>query len=1311
MKETVRLPRVLPGILNLSELNRLLKCGEAALDWSAVEEAGEAVLHELLAGLDLSGDAHVLGLDSVPENVAAAVEHALAPSSKRSRGSSRPRRIGSGGRKGAGRPATWRAPEEAKDESVETEPRARRTEEEGGKEPDPPRVLRKLSSLEIREEIVARAVGDLLGPAGGREEEIAESNVRDRYLVGTLSPSGEELDAEEQDQLGDAGPTDDQDGRPDEESAGRSALLPSSLGMTFCVDGATEALSVTARWGRYIRQKSEIQVNEETEEPLPVWKRVPVETTSSPISLKEGPIEKWAPYPETPEVVVRGLVRRTARDWVVTLFLVNGQKKPARGSRGQDTFWLFQAELEVTDAAGAPVFTQRQLDQRGSGRDRHPMEERVTEMLYRDFAEFAVGHGVGVHWEEAPQDPSRAVRIQTTAIPRYDVPNTTPPSIDEIPALRSAELDMKVIAELPAEELAPKLLPLVDAYADWIRETGQGVEQPERRLGPYKEEAAAALAGCRAAESRIRQGIELLERDEKAAEAFRFANRAMWLQRTHTKLSEAKRRGEEVPFEEVDLPKNRLWYPFQLAFILLNLPSTTDLHHPDRSGESSAVADLLWYPTGGGKTETYLGLSAYVMALRRLQGAVEGRSGEFGVAVLMRYTLRLLTLQQFQRATALICACEHIRRQALDAGDPRWGENPYRIGLWVGRSVTPNTTEQSHEAVQQAHGDTFHKPGSAGARTGSPFQLVSCPWCGSSIEPGRDLVVEKYESGRGRTLHYCGDRLGRCLFSRSRSPKEGLPVVVVDEEIYRNLPALIISTVDKFAQMPWNGAVATLFGQVSGRCERHGFRSPELKDSDSHPKTKNGAYPPARTMEFGLLRPPDLIIQDELHLISGPLGTLVGLYETALDRLASWRVGGSLVRPKLIASTATIRRAPEQILSLFRRGVAVFPPQGLDVRDNFFSRQREPSAEVPGRLYLGICAQGRRLKAALIRTYTAFMSAAQALYDECGTNADPWMTAIGYFNSMRELGGMRRLVDDDISSRLKKMDRRGLAVRRIQPTAVEELTSRKSSTDIPSTLDRLEVPFGGAAGKPGGGRSPYDVVLATNMVSVGVDVQRLGLMLVCGQPKTTAEYIQATSRVGRRHPGLVVTVYNWARPRDLSHYEQFEHYHATFYKHVEALSVTPFAARALDRGLFSVLVSAIRLGSLEFNPNPAASAVELSHPLIQEAVKTIKDRAHAVTQRSEVADVVRRTLESRLDSWSAEVARTSSARPLGYRDTKDAKGLLKSPGAGPWDEFTCPNSMRDVEPMVALLLKDGGLDEEPEFEAQEKPTEEAEEES
>jgi hypothetical protein len=1152
------------------------------------------------------------------------------------------------------------------------------------------------SALRMRTELHKMVVADLLGPAGGEEEIVEEASVRSRYVVGLLAPKGQSVLPDEEDEgLAVAG-TDTQDGKPSSPIASAPAMLPSSMGFTFSVSAQAQTIQITARWGHYQRARSETLKDDKGEFKL-IWKRQQIEAQSAPIPLKAGRIEKWIPNKDFPEIKVNGLIRKYPNTWTVTLFLINGQEEP---KTNKDEAWVFQPELIARHPAGESIFVQRGINIKLT----EDTETQAMSMSYRRQVEFAVGHGVGIHAEKQAGEWDRACEIRTTVIPAYEVEQVDAPSVREIPALEKVQLDMSALAKQDGNGLISALMPLADAYEEWIVEQESIAASPPPDLVPYIQSAHAALETCRTTLSRIRDGINLLAADEKAAEAFRFANQAMAQQRIRSIYTREARQKENVTVEEYDIPKNRSWRPFQLAFMLLNIPALVDPTHPDRVDPTFAKADLLWFPTGGGKTEAYLGVAAFTIGLRRLQGDMGGYSGAAAVTVIMRYTLRLLTLQQFQRATALICACELLRR----ADEAQWGKEPFRIGLWVGRKSTPNTTENSAKVIRQGHG-MWNGLGSVG----TPIQLTNCPWCGKPIG-ANDVKVELFNAGRGRTIQYCSDPLGTCAFSKRQSPEEGLPIVVVDEEIYRRLPTLLIATVDKFAQMPWKGETQMLFGKVNGYCPRHGWRSPSLEDSDSHPAIKNNAekFPAVKTKPHSPLRPPDLIIQDELHLISGPLGTLVGLYETAVDRLCSWDYKSVRVRPKVIASTATIRQANQQVHNLFLREVQIFPPSGLEAGNNFFSRRRPASPEAPGRLYLGICAPGTRMKTILIRAYVAYLSAAQKLYNENGKYADPWMTLVGYFNSMRELGGMRRVTDDAVRTRLRTMDERGLSKRYIESDRIEELTSRKSATDIPRILDRLESVFEPPVeGKKNPKAAPYDVVLATNMISVGVDVNRLGLMIVASQPKATSEYIQATSRVGRAFPGMVCTVYNWARPRDLSHFERFEHYHATFYKQVEALSVTPFSPRALDRGLSGVYVSLVRLLENEFNKNENAGKVSLPNDLITAVEKEISHRAGVVAIKGKTEDLVKAMLKSRRDEWQNRASTTLDGGILSYNKygSDRAVPLLKQPTEEAETLFFCLNSLRDVEPQIKLLLNDHDMDNEPEIKIEENSAQEGRE--
>lgn len=1141
---------------------------------------------------------------------------------------------------------------------------------------------------ELRAELERLVVTDLMGPS--QPEEVLpgySAKVSDWYLLGMLAPKGTIVDPNRGD--GNELPGDDEDGAPGPEGQpAKVVLFPSSIGFTAAVDLSCSSLEVTASWGRY--EKIANPDLEAAGSARRLWQRHPAGGTVN-LPLVDGELEPpLVPDANQPDVVVRGRCRKTARCWLVTLFLVNEQLHQARNA---DERWLFQVELSVAAPDTAPVFVGRDVAL-PQGLQSDDDEVRHLDLLYRESVEFAVGHGVAVHAEVSDADPYRAVAVRSAVIPRSEVAKVEAPGPTDL-ALNAAEralladvpFDMESLAGLDGTAAAAALRPLAEAYDSWL-------DRQEARIDGLASEhtvaARRAVGDARAIAARLRIGIESLEADPVVADAFAFANNVMWQQRLHTLVGGARRNDATLSLADaeslVSATPNWSWRPFQLAFVLVNLPSLADPTHAERQLDTGTI-DLLFFPTGGGKTEAYLGLTAFTLAIRRLQGDVGGHSGEGGVGVLMRYTLRLLTAQQFQRAAALICACEVRRRQLVHAGDERWGSTPFRIGMWVGGSVSANKTQEAAQALDDLKATGW-------ARGAAPTSLLACPWCGESLDPKRDAAVDPH---RWRTLVTCGDSKGRCPFTARRSYGEGIPVVTVDEEIYRLLPDLVISTADKFAQLPWQGATAALFGRSTRRCSRHGFRTADLdvvgdhKEADRHNAV--GGLPAATTSDCLPRRPPDLIIQDELHLIAGPLGSLFGLYETAVDEIASWQLDGKPCRPKVIASTATIRRAGHQAYALFCRKLAVFPPQVIDGGDSFFAVER-PLAETPGRLYLGICGMGQRFKSVQTRVYTSLMAAAQVLYEKHGAAADPWMTTVGYFNALRELGGMKRMVDDEVTNRLRRTDRRGLARRYLNPNDVVELTSRKSSSDIPVVLDRLGVRFTGA--KPAAGEAyPVEVVLATNMISVGVDVPRLGLMVCTGQPKTTAEYIQATSRVGRdtHGPGLVITLYNWAKPRDLSHYETFEHYHQTYYRQVEALSVTPFARRALDRGLTALLVAEARHTQPAWNPRGAAQIVPVGSPAFAPIVDAARHRAELVAGIA-AADVVDMLADDRRDKWSK--LQHNPGVTLAYaRGTGDAINLLQSPESGVASVFVVPNSLREVEVAANLLLRDDDPSDDP----------------
>jgi hypothetical protein len=1208
---------------------------------------------------------------------------------------------------------------------------------------DLPQQFTDGGSYEVRGKFQELIERDLLGPWDGDTEVFKPKAMgpRERYLVGMLGPrhlpksTVDEADSTSDTESSVQGDTKGEGGGELPEvvtSQNIGRLWASSMGLSFRVGADTDVVAVAAEWGNYSRQETEDDEGKQRT----AWAREPV---AVPLEVRlDGETDYRIPLTGTdldvPCVYLAVTVRDRGHKRTVELTLVNGQQEVETNS---DTSWLFQTKLTITALDGtAPVFHPIDDPLHDAHDGLEDPEDLHLRLLYRHQLKYANGHNVAVHPHTEDQI-RRAHMLETTWLPQYNVAATAAPSGEGTP-LAGAELSMDALAEAEIETLRAGLSPLADGYTAWLdeREAELG-ELPEH----LRKTAEAAIFQARRAAERVRAGITLLTDPDaaghaQALRAFRFTNRAMADQRRHTEIGRL-RENPDVSYAEArsDVDKrgagSASWRPFQLAFVLLNLPSLTDPAHPERAADQHATVDLLFFPTGGGKTEAYLGLTAFTFAIRRLQGTVgsgeQARSGAAGVAVLMRYTLRLLTAQQFQRAAALVCAAEVMRQK----DEITWGSEPFRIGLWVGGSVSPNWWNDADEQIREAReaGD---------GKRANVLQTLSCPWCGSKLEAHRDLHPV---ADTRRVLLHCPNAEGTdaCPFSKRRS-KEGLPILTVDEEIYRYAPSLVIATVDKLAQLPWKGYAGMLFGRVREHCPRHGFRHDDLdgRTGCGGKHNKKGTLPAVASRPVPRLRPPDLIIQDELHLISGALGTTVGLFEAAIDELSTWaNPTGTETGPKFVASTATTKRAREQVRGVFGRDLEIFPPQVVDVADTFFSRQVPVTATNPGRRYLGVCAHGVRLKSAEIRLAEIVLLAGQTMFDTYGLAADPYMTLVGYFNATRELAGMRRYLDDDVATRVRRHGRaKGISNRIIGAATmltIQELTSRISSGDISDVLKRLEFGFepqldtsdrrraitenwrevyaanrgksvrskdrlephrladeSGERAKVG--RLPIDVVLATSMLQVGVDVSRFGLMVVTGQPKNTAEYIQASSRVGRDagRPGLVITLYNWTRPRDLAHYEDFEHYHATFYKQVEALSVTPYTRRSLDRGTAATFVAAVRNVVDGNSRNGDAHDVDLDGPLVQRVIDRMLRRAAAV-DGERGRDYLRERIDRLKDVWKQK--KVGNAR-LGYEKGTSQQQilvpLLHHAGSGKWQDLTVGQSMRETENDINLLLPGGG---------------------
>lgn len=1034
---------------------------------------------------------------------------------------------------------------------------------------------------------------DLVGPV--EEDEVLGESPFSYYVAGKLYPQG--MDDDVSIEMSDSTEVDDLEDSYDSPMVLSSQRRQSSMGLSFAIEAQCSNVVLSVDYATYrplSEREAEKRGYSDTFLENSSSSRIATYLQRTPHhfdvewNAREG--FKRVPLAVGAELDIRPRPIPGSNAVLVSAVLVNGNHSVKR-AEGADHLAdacnaYFQTKIKVIAIEGSKFLPTDIAKPRA-----YDDELAELEMLYRDARPFALGHGCSADWDKESDSPEW---VSTEVLPSFEVKQMKPNEFSN-----PARFSMKHLAEADVDTLVKDLTSLVDAYDEWI--AGQAV-LAKGVDASYSSLAKANVEKCQACASRMRKGIEVLAMEGAPLRAFRLANSAMLLQRFQT----MKWKGREVDEGSIR------WYPFQLGFLLMEICSFA---HPD--SEDRSIADLLWFPTGGGKTEAYLGVAAYAIFLRRL---VDPNNN--GVAVVMRYTLRLLTLQQFERASALIAACEYLRRVHDLGGDA------FTIGMYVGGALTPNTIKDATEIVQKANEGRFLKEGGP-----DPFQVRKCPWC------GRDLVSEDYEVDEARKRMYvrCSDP--DCEFHSG----DGIPAHVVDEDLYAYPPTFIVATVDKFAQVPLKEEAASLLG-VGRSCT-----------------------------------PPELIIQDELHLISGPLGTMVGVYEAALGRLCS----SNSVQPKILTSTATAKSSKQQQLCLYGKESFQFPPQGMSMRDSFFAVESS-AAEKPARLYFGVMGSDAAITNVAVRVSADLLFATRYLED-CGFSADvvdSFWTIVEYFNTLRELGGSLTSLLDSVQGQFaflastKFKDKYPISDPNARYSHILELTSRRTSSEITDAFKILDVPH-----KKGDGGDSVDFVLATNMLSVGVDIGRLGAMVVYGQPKMNSEYIQATSRVGRSAPGFVVSLLNPKRSRDRSHYEQFVGFHRALYKNVESSTLTPFSDRARDRSLHTLLVTLVRYMLPGMAKNNAASKFRSDMDGLDELKKCILDYVSNV-EPSEVKEV-----EKELDAICAEWESRIADGLVYYNPMNPATSLFKSDLED--DRFRVMHSMRSVEPSAGLFLVRG----------------------
>ncbi len=978
--------------------------------------------------------------------------------------------------------------------------------------------------------------------------------------------------------------TEEADGDPDSLSLSTAnSHRPSTMAVSFLAEFPEGSrLKVEVRAGRYHRKQVRVLGKEHTwwlRSPVLVSMEFKAEDVRSLASRRPRPVRSESHGADGLKPDVEVFVRPSHDETrLVTVCLINRMDT----TTDYHERCLFQSHLRV--AVTAPDGGPHVLPYPRRYSDSLDAEEQSLALLYSKSETFAIGHGCAADWGTDDGHTRRTSWVSAESLPVVEIPSVTADITRKDGSPLS--ISMAQLAGLePGQDGFDALSELIDRYADWVKDKRSEIHELD---AVHRSAAEVHMQHCDECVDRMRAGLVYLQRNQEARRAFELANHAVLLQQICGQNEKREIRyvpesvsfsfsREHQPLQPLKPPAGLgYWRAFQIAFLLMTIESSAEGSSPFHD-----TVELIWFPTGGGKTEAYLGLAAFVAFLGRLRNPHDS-----GVTILTRYTLRLLTAQQFLRTAGLVCAMEFIRRQTPKICD---GEE-FSIGMWLGGDVTPNNRAKALENMRALNkGDKY---------ANNLFVLTQCPWCGAQMGPIKHKAkvpravprAVGYEQHGNTVVFRCPDKTG-CAFGSH------LPVYVVDEDIYERRPTFVVGTVDKFARLAWNPAARAIFG---------------IAEDGSR-----------------MCSPPRLIIQDELHLISGPLGSMVGLYETVVEELCTDRRSGSKVKPKIVSSTATIRRYSHQVKALYNRdSVCLFPPPGLDAGDSFFAKHaRNPDDSLMrGKIYVGIDAPGLgSLQTAQVRAIASLVQSPMPLSVE---ERDPWWTLVVFFNSLRELGNTLSLFQSDIPRRLDQLrDRFGThrsEMRQLGPEPME-LTGRKGSEEIHKAIPLLEVGCGSTHGRP------VDVCLASSIVEVGIDIDRLSLMTVVGQPKSTSQYIQVTGRVGRKwkeRPGLVVTIYSPARPRDRSHFEQFRSYHERLYAQVEPSSVTPFSFPALERALHAVMVAYVR----QLGPKNVA---DTPYPCPDEWLDRVYEILMARIQEvdSEETDGFKRLFHQRVSEW------------------------------------------------------------------------------